>query len=196
MPIEVAADRVNRRHGGETISTFGLLLNQLTGGSTSLDAILGGVPGVDPADLRGDAHGGAVETSILLHLLGEGVRPGWQSLPQRTVDIKLREQAVAPIETPGKRPGLPQLIRGFRHKIKYFEDETYAGKPSVASAEKGAAFVDIPAEHAAAALEEVVNGTRKPDACYSPLWRARHLFVNEPLGRAFECLVGYRNRVF
>ncbi len=124
------------------------------------------------------------------------MRPGWQSLPQRTVDIKLREQGVAPIETPGKRPGFVQLLRGFRHKIKYFEDETYAGKPSVASAEKGAAFIDILAEHAAAALFEVVRGERAPEACTSPLWKARRLFVTEPLGRAFERLVGYRNRVF
>lgn len=196
VPIEIACDRVNRRWGGEMISTFGLLLNRLTGGSTSLDAILGGVEGVDPADLRGDAHGGAVETSLLLHLIGERVKDGWQSLPQRTVDIVLRERGVAPIEAAGKRPSLVGLFRGFRHKIKYFEEETYAGKPSVASADKGAAFLDILGGHAAEALAEVVRGERRPDACFSPLWKVRWLFANEPLGRAFERVVGYRNRIF
>jgi creatinine amidohydrolase len=196
VPIEMACAAVNARYGGAMVSTFGLLLNLLTGGSTSLDAVLGGVDGVVAEDLRGDAHGGAVETSILLHLAGERVREGWQTLPQRTVDIALRERGLAPIEAPGTRPSLGRLFRGFRHKIKYFEDETYAGKPSVASDDKGAAFVDILAEHAATALDEVLRGERALSACYSPLWKARWLFANERLGRAFERAVGYRNRVF
>lgn len=196
VPIEMACDAVNRHHGGEMISTFGLLINALTGGSTSLDAVLGHVDGVVPADLRGDAHGGAVETSILLHLVGDRVKDGWQQLPQRTVDIRAAEQGIAPIEVPGKRPTIGGLIRGFRHKIKYFEDETYAGKPAVASAAKGAAFLDVLAGHAAAALGEVLDGKRPLDQCMSPLWKVRWLFANETLGRAFERAVGYNNRVF
>ncbi len=196
VPIEMACDAVNRKHGGQMVSTFGLLINALTGGSTSLDAILGHVDGVVPADLRGDAHGGAVETSILLHLVGDRVKDGWQRLPQRTVDIKVQEQGHAPIEVEGQRPTIAGLIRGFRHKIKYFEDETYAGKPEVASAEKGAAFLDILASHAADALGEVLDGKRTVDQCMSPLWKVRWLFANETLGRAFERAVGYNNRVF
>lgn len=196
VPIEIACDRVNRRYGGAMISTFGLLLHKLTGGSTSLDAVLGGVAGVNPADLVGDAHGGAVETSLLLHLVPELVGDGWQGLPRRTVDTRLAEAGLPPLETPGRRPSLLELLRGFRHKIKYFEQETYAGTPAVASAERGAAFLDILSSHAADALAEVLAGQRPLEQCRSPLWPLRWVFASETIGAAFERAVGYRNRVF
>jgi creatinine amidohydrolase/Fe(II)-dependent formamide hydrolase-like protein len=137
-----------------------------------------------------------VETSLLLHLVGPLVQDGWQRLPQRTVDLRLAEQGLPPLERAGQRPSLPRLLRGFRHKIKYFEAETYAGKPSVASAERGAAFLEILATHAADALSEVVRGERAPAQCRSPLWPARWIFASEVVGRAFERLVGFRSRVF
>lgn len=196
VPIEIACDRVNRRYGGAMVSTFGLLLNKLTGGSTSLDGVLGHVPGVVAADLVGDAHGGAVETSILLHLAPDRVKEGWQRLPQRTVDIRLAERGLAPLEQAGQRPSLAGLLRGFRHKIKYFEAETYAGKPAVADAAQGAAFVDILAGHAAEALDEVLRGQRPLSDCRSPLWRIRWVFANELLGKVFERMVGFQSRVF
>lgn len=196
VPIEVACDRVNRKYGGEMISTFGLLLNKLTGGSTSLDQVLGHVGGIRPEDLVGDAHGGAVETSMLLHLAGDRVKPGWESLPVRTPDLKLAEKGVTPIETPGKRPGLLRVVRGLVHKLKYYEDETYSGKPSVASAELGAKFIDVLAGHAADALDEVLAGKRALDQCRSPLWKVRWLLTTELVGRTVERLVRYRSRVF
>jgi len=196
VPIEQACDRVNRKYGGAMVSTFGLLLNKLTGGSTSLDAVLGPSAGFDPRLLVGDSHGGAVETSMLLHLVGDRVKPGFASLPRRTVDLKLQEQQRPPIETPGKRPSLAQLVRGFKHKLKYYEDETYSGSPSVASAEAGAKFVDILGTHAADALEEVLDGKRRTDQCYSPLWKARWVFSAEWLTRGFELAVSYKQRVF
>ncbi len=196
VPIEIACDRVNRRYGGAMISVFGLLLNRLTGGSTSLDGVLGHVPGVVAADLAGDAHGGAVETSILLHLAPDRVKACWRDLPQRTVGIQLAERGIGPLEEPGRRPSLAGMISGFRHKIKYFHDETYAGNPAVADPAHGAAFVDILADHTAVALDEVLRRQRPLRACHSPLFRIRWLFSSELVGKVFERAVGYQSRVF
>ena len=196
VPIEVAADHVNRKHGGQMLSVFGMLLSSLTGGATDLAAILGHLPGITADDLAGDSHGGAVETSMMLHLLGQHVdKAAITGLPQRTVDIKIAEQGHAPLQE-GERPSLPELLRGFKHKIKYYEDETYAGKPALGDAELGGQVIDVLSDHASKALLEVLDGKRPLDHCRSPLWKVRWLFTSALVGAAFERAVGYRTQVW
>ena len=50
------------------------------------------IPGVSREDLDGDTHGGIIETSQLLALHGDGVDPGFASLPRQTVDTWLVER--------------------------------------------------------------------------------------------------------
>jgi creatinine amidohydrolase len=195
VPIEVACDRVNRRYGAKMVSLFSLLINRLTGGGSDLSAILGHLDGIKKEDLVGDTHGGAVETSMMLHLLGQHVERGFVDLPQRTIDSVQRERGEAPIRE-GGRPSLPELLRSFKVKIKYFEAETYSGHPAVASAELGAAFIDTLAGHAVEALDELWTGRLDVASCHSPIWKIRWLFTVPAIGWAFERAVRYKSRVF
>ncbi|MCB9762976.1 MAG: creatininase family protein [Alphaproteobacteria bacterium] len=195
VPIEVAAHRVNQRHGGRMVSIFSLLLNRLTGGSTDLDQVLGHVDGVSPADLIGDAHAGVVETSIMLHLMGQHVDPVWAALVQRTVDLKLAEAGKAPLATEG-RPTVRELFRGFKEKLKYYEDETYSGRPEVADPRLGKEFLDILGGHCADALGELWRGELDLADCHSPVWPYRWAFTERWLGWLFERAVRYRTRVW
>jgi creatinine amidohydrolase len=192
VPIEVAAERTNRRWGTKMVSTFSLLIKRLTGGGSDLAAVLGHIRGVTPADLVGDTHGGAIETSMMLHLAGPHVDPRYVALPRTTVDTKLERAGLPPTSHDGVR----ELLRGFKHKLRYYESETYSGKPSIATPEIGREMVDVLARHGADALYDVYTGKLPPEECHSPLWPLRWLFTNRPLGWAFERAVGYRNRVF
>ena len=196
VPIEVAADRVNKRYGGQMVSIFGMMLASLTGGATDLGTILGHLPGVTADDLAGDNHGGAIETAMMLHLLGEHVRrEDFIDLAQRTVGIKMREQGHGPLQE-GERPTLRELLRGFRYKIKYYEDETYSGQPALANAELGGQVIDVLSDYASKALLELLDGKRPLDQCRSPLFKVRWLFTIEAIGKAFERAVRYRSQVW
>ena len=198
VTIEQACHNVNRRYGGETLCAFSLLLSILTGGGTDLSDVLGHISGLTPEDLIGDSHGGAVETSVMLHLLGQHVDPVYRGLPQRTVSLKLEEQGKPPLaeNVRGHRASLLELFRGFREKLKYYEDETYSGKPALGDPERGRLIVEELARRSADALSDVWTGGRSPDDCHSPLWKVRWAFTNEWVGRAFERAVGFRQRVF
>jgi creatinine amidohydrolase len=195
VPIEIACDKVNRTYGIEMVSVFSLLLGLLTGGSSELAEILGKDADIDVEQWRGDSHGGGIETSMMLHLVGEYVDACWQELPKRTVNIKLKEEGKKPLQEKG-RPGMVELIRGFREKLKYYETETYAGIPKLASPELGEQFIETLAKLSAEVLEDVWLGKIKPEQCHSPLWPVRWLFANEVLGRVFERAMSYKNRVF
>jgi creatinine amidohydrolase len=193
--LDVAAERVNRRHGGRMISTFSLMMNVLTSGRTDMSALLGRVEGVGPEHLDGDAHGGCVETSIMLALLGEHVDPAWKELGPNTVDLWLARRGLPPLAL-GERPSLRQLARSLREKLKFYEAETWSGNPSLASPELGERFLEVLTDLAAGALADVRAGRRSLDDCRSPVWGARHVFVSEWITDGFERLMDYRNRVW
>jgi creatinine amidohydrolase/Fe(II)-dependent formamide hydrolase-like protein len=195
VPIEVACDRVNKRFGAEMISAFGLLIAKLTGGGTDLSDVLGHLPGVTPELLAGDAHGGIIETSLMLYLLGHRVKRHYTELPQRTVDLKLLEQG-KPALSEGNQRAITTLFRGFKHKLKYYEEETYAGAPHAASEELGGQMFEVLAGHTAEAFDEVLRGDRTLEQCHSPLWKLRRVFTSATVSRVFETAVRYRNRVF
>ncbi len=195
VPLEMAADHVNRRYGARMVSAFSLLTKRLTGGSSDLADILAPVTGLPVEALRGDSHAGAVETSMMLHTLGQYVDAGYGALGRRTVSQKMRESGHEP-PPEDRKPTLLELIRSLLFKLKYFEDDTYAGNPSLATAERGEAIIDELARLAAEALDELCTGRLRPDQCHSPLWPVRHLVVNETFGWLLERAVNYRERVF
>lgn len=195
VPIEVACDRVNRRYGAKMVSLFSLMINRLTGGSSDLSTVLGHLDGIAKEDLVGDSHGGAVETSMMLYLLGQHVHDGYRDLPHRTVDIRLREDGKSPLAQEG-RPSVPELLRGFKAKLKYYEAETYSGQPALASAELGEAFIDTLAGHAVEALSDLWTGRLKISQCHSPIWKVRWLFTVPAVSWVFERALRYNNRVF
>jgi hypothetical protein len=96
----------------------------------------------------------------------------------------------------GQRPSLLQLVHSLLFKLKYFETETYAGAPAVATPERGEAILEELSRQAAEALEELLAGTLHPRDCHSPLWPARHLITNETLAWLLERALRYRDRVF
>lgn len=193
--IELAASRVNARHGGRMISTFSLMMAHLTGGRTDLSSVLGKVEGVGPEHLDGDAHGGAVETSLMLALLGAHVDLEWRNIGPNTVNAWLAREGRPTLQF-DERPTLRQLMRSFREKLKFYEAETWSGNPSLASPELGERFLDVLSQVGADALDEVLTGKRTLAQCHSPVWGQRHVFTSEWITAAFERLVGYRNRVW
>lgn len=187
VPIEVAAHNVNRRHGVRMVSVFSLMMARLTGGSSDLTNFFAGVPGIGDGDLLGDHHGGAIETSLMLHLLGDKVQTGYGELPHNVVPE---------IEHTGHKPRLGEILRGFKHKLKFYERSTYSGKPSVASAEAGAEMLERLAAAAADALGELLRGELPEEKWHSPIWRVRWLFTSRTVGWAFEKWARFESQVW
>jgi hypothetical protein len=102
---------VNRRHGTRMVSVFSLIVRRFTEGTSNLDDLLGGLPGIDRADLEGDIHGGIIETSQLLALHGDWVDPDYKNLPRSTVDSWIRDRGEER-STAGR--GDPRRLRGAR----------------------------------------------------------------------------------
>jgi hypothetical protein len=106
--------------------------------------------------------------------------------------LQRKERGLPPLP----QAGVLDLVRSFKHKLKYYETETYSGNPQIASAPIGRAMMDVLARHSADALEEVLRGTLPLERCHSPIWPLRWVFTNETLSRVFERAVRYQQRVF
>lgn len=195
VPIEVACHRTNRKYGTRMISVFSLLIKRLTRGATDLSDVLGHLEGIKREELLGDSHGGAVETAMMLYLLEEHVDPNYKDLDQITVERKRAQHGQTSLVADTK-PTLGKLVFGFREKLKYYETETYAGKPSVATPELGKRILDTLAQHGADALGDVWTGKIPLKDCHSPLWPVRWLFTSTWLSWLMEKLVGYRSKVW
>ena len=196
VAIEQACHLTNRRYGGRMVSLFSLLAKRLTEGTSNLSSVLGRIPGLTADELDGDMHAGAIETSMMLHLLGKFVDPSYKNYPQQTVDLKLAAQGKAPQASKPGRASIGQLVQGFKASLKYFEQETYAGKPAIASPAIGKEIVDVLAGYAAETLSEVWTRRISPDDCHSPLWPVKWIFLSPTISWAFERAVQYRNPIF
>ena len=191
LALEKAAARVNRRHGVRMLSVFSLLITRMTGGSSDLADRLGDKGGITKEELRGDSHGGLVETAMLLHLCGEHVDQAYTALPPRSLEIQMEEQG-RPRMQKGERPTMPELLRSLPYRQRYYETETYAGAPAKATAKLGAQYLDELSSDAADALLSVWQGATLPEAARSPLWKLRHVLMNRAFGWAFEQLFSTR----
>jgi len=181
VAMEDALHRVNRRHGTRMISVFSLLLHRLADeGSHELAGVLGDLDGVDASALVGDIHGGYVETSMMLHLLGDHVRDP-SELPPNTVEDWRASQGL-----PDKPP---HPLAAFRDSYRFFAANTYAGSPGGASAELGARFIDTLSAHTARALVDFWDGELGLSDARSPLFRWRHVLLSRKLGWLFETFV-------
>lgn len=196
VAIEKACHEVNRRYGARMVSMFSLLAKRLTEGTSNLSNVLSGIDGLSAELLDGDTHAGAVETSMMLHLLGEHVDPSFQGLERSTVDVKLAREGRAPRQSRPGRSSVPELFRGFLAVMKYFEEETYCGAPGAASARIGGEVLELLSSRAADALGELWRGEIGPEECHSPVWPYRFLFLNETLNRLVERAARYETRVF
>lgn len=193
LAIEEACHQVNKKNkNAQMISVFGLLIRELTGGSSDLSDFLSSlkVPHgssltpLTKAQLKGDSHAGAVETSILLHIASEHVDPNFISLPKMTPDLWLNRRKKPPAQK-GDKATLPELIRGLPIKQQYYEEETYAGDPSFASAELGAFYLDAIASKAADALLLLLAGKKNVTDCFSPLWPFKTLLLSKAVEKTF-----------
>jgi len=175
VAIEKACHRVYRRYGLRMTSIFSLLISRLTNGSSSLDDVLGAIPGVHKPDW---------------------VDPDYKQLPRRTADVWLAERGEAPHDgDSGRAGGLRGLIRMVRHQRRtssYFLDDSYSGAPAGASAELGERFLDTLGEHAAVAVTELLDETIGPDDCHSPIWPLRFVFLNPWMIRLTNRMIGLR----
>jgi len=197
IPLELACASVNRRHGAAMVSVFSLLLHEVTGGRTDLADVLDHVDGVTREDLEGDAHGGVVETSLMLAILKEHIDPGYADLPPNTVDIQRTRAGKQPLGLEeGGRPSLGAIVESLVAKLRYYEAHTYSGNPGAASAELGERFFDVLSDHAVTGLSKVWTGQIPADEAHSPVWKLRWVFASEWLSDAVEWAIGYRNRVW
>lgn len=187
LAIEKACASVNRRHDARMISVFSLLARRLTGGTSELGDILAGIGGLSRSDLKGDQHGGVVETSMLLHLLGDRVDAGYTKLPPRSLELELEEQGKRPLQR-GAKATVLEILRGLPLRARYYERETYAGIPARASSEIGREYLDLFASHAADALEDVFHGKTPLRDCFSPLWPFHRVLLSETVGTMFDRL--------
>jgi creatinine amidohydrolase/Fe(II)-dependent formamide hydrolase-like protein len=196
LAIEKACVRVNRRHGIRMVSLFSLLISRLTNGTSNLDDTLAALPGIDPADLVGDTHGGLIETSQLLALHREWIDPCYEKLPRQTVDTWLESRGRA--RSAGAR-GDPRrflaMLQSFKAGLEFFDACTYSGAPAGASAELGERILDTLGGHAAVACTELLDGEIGPEDCHSPLWKLRFLFLNPWMIRLSNRLLGFRNAI-
>lgn len=187
LSIEKACDRVSRERGIRMVCIFSVLLTRLTGGGSELYETLGDLPGVDRENLRGDTHGGLVETSQLLALHPEWVERDYGTLPRRTVDIWLDERGEAKPEIErGKPAGIAAMVRSFRAGLDFFRAETYAGAPGAASPELGEQILETLSRHGAKAVAEILDGSLPREEWHSPLWSKRFLFTHPLMVRFFN----------
>jgi creatinine amidohydrolase len=191
LAIERAAHRVNKAHGARMVSVFSLLARRITGGSSDLAAFLDGVGGISKEDLKGDQHGGAVETAMLLHLVGQHVDSGYRDLPARSLELELARDKKRPLQR-GEKVTLLEIIRSLPLRARYYERETYAGSPARASADLGRQYLELLSKEAADALTDLLEGRIGLGACYSPLWPMRHVLLSETVGWLFDRVVRSR----
>lgn len=62
------------------VSLFSAIIKELTGGGSDLSSVFAHLDSIDHGALAGDTHGGAVETSMMLHIMGEYVKPYFNKL--------------------------------------------------------------------------------------------------------------------
>jgi creatinine amidohydrolase len=195
LALEQGCTNVNRRHGTKMLSIFSLMIEKLTGGSSDLSSRLGGIGGITTEELRGDEHGGLVETALLAALDGEHVDASYPSLPPRSLEILQKERGRPPIQK-GEKATVLEMLRSFPLKQRYFETETYSGAPGKATAELGRLYLDEISNDAATALLRVWRGEVDIAETHSPLWKLRHVLMNRAFGWVFDRLfAGQRNTV-
>ena len=191
LAIEEACAKVSRERDIRMVCIFSVLVKRLTGGTSELYDVLGRLPGVNPEDLKGDTHGGLVETSQLLALHPEWVERDYASLPRQTVETWLSEQGdPAPEIKPGTPAGIMTMIKAFQGGLRFFRAETYAGAPGSASPELGERILDTLGEKGAEAVTEILDGTLPPSEWHSPLWGQRFWFTNPLMVRFFNRVLG------
>ncbi len=203
VAIERACDAVTRERNVRMVCLFSVLISRLTGGTAELYDVLGKLPGVDPEDLKGDTHGGLVETSQLLALHPEWVERDYKGLPRRTVDIWLEEQGKkVPKIDYSERSTVSEKLRAFLNMFKafqggvdFFRAESYSGAPGKASPELGERIMEVLGTHAAQAMVEILEGKLPPDQWHSPVWRQRFLFTNSAMVWFFNRILGIEKGV-
>jgi creatinine amidohydrolase len=179
LAIEQACADVSHERNIRMVSIFSIMLDRLTGGGSDLYEVLGGLCGTSGADFQGDTHGGLVETSQLLALHPELVEPDYASLPQRTLEIWMKEKRMPPPRAElGKQARLDDMLAGAQALFAYFCEETYAGKPGMASAELGDQILDLLGSRSAEAIAEIWDGRLPPEKWHSPLWKQRWFFIH------------------
>jgi creatinine amidohydrolase len=196
LSIEMACDRVNSQHGGRMISVFSGLVRRLTQGTSDAADVLSGIRGLDASRLAGDTHGGAIETSLMLHLDPDHVDPNYIHLDRNTIDL-WRARIGKPSADPGsKRLSLFARARALIAALEYFQSQTYAGDPAIATPEMGQEILSCFSRHAAEALSEYWQGKLTTKDFHSPLWPLRHLVLSRGVGQVIDRLIGATGAVF
>lgn len=138
LALESAAAYVTRRFGVAMLAPS-LVIGRATLGDIESGALFAGLePAPTAAELRALArfdHGGLLETSVMLHLRADLVRPEYRSLPARGRAAYLGWRG----RTPGRFQG-------------------YVGQPAGARADVGAALVAALTQSAADLVERAVEG--------------------------------------
>ncbi len=192
LAIEKAAQTVNSRFGARMVSVFSVMLSRLTDGRIDMRDTLGHIDGLDADALEGDMHAGAIETALMLHLHPELVAADYDNLDQKTVlprengEVRDKSPLRALFKTTGQMLAM----------MKYFERETYAGAPHVATSDMGREILKTLSGLVADALSDLWTGKLSLSDCHSPIWPLRHLFLSELTQASVERLFRHNNQVF
>jgi creatinine amidohydrolase len=196
VALEQACDRVSRRRGVRMVSVFSLMLARLSGKDGNLEDLIASIPGVRREDLKGDTHGGILETSQLLALCGGWVDPVYKELPQSSYESWVAKAQGGRSDLPkGRLAGFAAMIRSYRGNVRYFLDNSYSGAPAGASAEIGERILDALGGKTAEAVTEILDGALSPNRCHSPLWPFRFFLQNPWMIRLSDRLLGFPNPI-
>jgi hypothetical protein len=78
------------------------------------------------------------------------------------------------------------LFRSLKASLKYFEEDTYAGKPAITSGEIGKKILDVLSQHCADTLAQLWIGHISAADCHSPVWPFKWIVLLRPVSRVFE----------
>ena len=173
LSLEKAAHHCWRKYGLRMVSLFSLMVREVAD-NYQLGAVLNEVPGLSAEILDADVHAGVVETSLLLHICPELVDPQYKTLDRLSFAAYIEARY-------GRAPSdktLGELYENFMGIFDYFHEETYSGTPAAASAEIGAAIIEILSEGAKTHLLDLLDGVTTPDDWHSHLWSKRGIMLN------------------
>jgi creatinine amidohydrolase len=203
LALEAAAEKLSHvRQGTAAISLFSAAIGRMVEGQLFYESVKDD-PGfsLTQRDLKEDHHAGFVETSLALHLWPELVEDGWDDLPpsvgksladEKDSDSYLFNRS----EKRSLRSIAEQGIgtaKAVASSISHFQKSTYYGRPAAATKKRGekllAAITDLSVD---LAVDFIEQGDAMPRQ--SPLWKARHLFLNRPVNDTVDALIARQTK--
>lgn len=193
--LEDAADKLTKKFGVPAVSLFSVVVNQAAEGDFLFEGVKD-TPGrvVTPEELKKDHHAGFLETSMALALWPDLVDDGWEDLPECVAEAEYSAGEANDSFLYGYQddPTVAERmkrsvasVRSIVRSLKHFNHNTYYGYPSMASAAQGKDMYSYLSEYCAKTVSEFIEKGRNMNV-HSPLWKFRHLLLNQSMNKVAE----------